>query len=296
MDSTDSPHFPSPLVMLIKFPHLEVLSSRYRRGQTSLNTDTHTLKDMLRNGEIAEHSLKLRRWDVFHPYMTDEDVHGFKAILDAITLVGKEANGSGVVLDIKPCPGRPEGAPVEDTSVTQSATIQHHGLHWATSVPSAATPAAIPSTTQPSATTNTETTPADTIAPATCSNIVWKLEKCRICLAPQDRCWECVKICGACRAVRTPPRINHQTALERERAAKLTNGRSAIAVTGVPAPSRPVTPPGSISLSQLSNASAIVPAAYLSLRGTGMASLTAAIMAKSPPAALPVPPEFSFFD
>lgn len=302
MDSTDSPHFPSPLVMLIKFPHLEVLSSRYRRGQTSLNTDTHTLKDMLRNGDISEHSLKLRRWDVFHPYMTNEDAVGFKAILDAISLVGQEHHGRGVVLDIKPCPGPPEGAPAEDASATQGVTM-HQGLHWATSIPSAAT-------TPPPATTNTGSTAANATASqspplslaSNCSNIVWKLEKCRICLAPQDRCWNCVKICNACRAVRAPPHINHQTALERERVARLTNGRTAAATTGFLAPAasgRPVTPPGSISLSQLSNAS--IPSAYLSLRGAGMASLTSAMMATSPsavhmPVALPIPPEFSFFD
>ncbi|KAF9132365.1 hypothetical protein BGW39_000304 [Mortierella sp. 14UC] len=131
MDSTDSQHFPSPLVMLIKFPNLHTLSSRYRRNQTSLTTDTHTLKDLLRNGDILPQSLKLRRWDVFHPYMAEEDVVGFKGILDAISVVGKEAvaeqkdsNGvavatdgpgsgvgagslvqQGVLLDIKMCPG-----------------------------------------------------------------------------------------------------------------------------------------------------------------------------------------------
>ncbi|GJJ74895.1 hypothetical protein EMPS_07253 [Entomortierella parvispora] len=305
MDSTDSPHFPSPLVMLIKFPHLEILSSRYRRGQTSLNTDTHTLKDMLRNGDIGEHSLKLRRWDIFHPYMTNEDVVGFKAILDAIALVGQEANGPGVILDIKPCPGPLEGASVE-APTTPGATV-HHGLHWASSITSATTPTAVPATTPPSAMANEQDaiTSQSSLPPTTeCSNLVWKLEKCRICLAPQDRCWKCVTHCGACRAARAPPHINHQTALERERAARLPNKQNAVTVAGVVAPAstgRPVTPPGSISLSQMSNSSASIPSAYLSLGGAGMASLTSAMIATSSPAAhmpvaLPVPPEFSFFD
>ncbi|KAF9936933.1 hypothetical protein BGZ65_001937 [Modicella reniformis] len=86
MDGTDYPQFPSPLVMLIKFPNLEILSSRYRRKQTSLTTDAHTLKDMLRNGDIAPHSLRLRRWDIFHPYMTKEDVTGFKNTLNSIAI------------------------------------------------------------------------------------------------------------------------------------------------------------------------------------------------------------------
>ncbi|OAQ27904.1 hypothetical protein K457DRAFT_50726, partial [Linnemannia elongata AG-77] len=188
MDSTDSQHFPSPLVMLIKFPNLHTLSSRYRRNQTSLTTDTHTLKDLLRNGDILPHSLKLRKWDIFHPYMTKEDVVGFKSILDAISTVG------GVVLDIKMCPGpiiyEPTSTPPPPPTTTTTTTTT------TITTPPPQDPPTSPQTTQP-------TQPA-------CTNIVWTLEKCRVCDASQDRCYRCVGQCRSCGAVRAPPFINHQ--------------------------------------------------------------------------------------
>ncbi|KAF9986308.1 hypothetical protein BGZ75_001983 [Mortierella antarctica] len=154
MDSTDTHHFPEPLVMLIKFPCLEVISSRYRRKHTSLITDTRTIKDWLRNSVILPHSLRLRRWDIFHPYMVKEDVAGFKSILDAITIAGKEAadhpeaSSSGVVLDIRICPG-PEDVSQDNTAPKpQAGTHAGGGLHWApaSAQPSASAPATESST------------------------------------------------------------------------------------------------------------------------------------------------------
>ncbi|KAK3824295.1 MAG: hypothetical protein J3R72DRAFT_479503 [Linnemannia gamsii] len=369
MDSTDSQHFPSPLVMLIKFPNLQTLSSRYRRNQTSLTTDTHTLKDLLRNGDILPHSLKLRKWDVFHPYMAKEDVIGFKAILDAISVVGGEAierrdsdgvvvatggTGSGagdrsrtsgqqgVMLDVKLCPG-----PIvyEPTAGTNQGVYAGGGMHWATSnnqhpQPQTTTPTvAGPITPLPSA----QATPADglsapTTSPASpppphCTNIVWTLEKCRVCDASQDRCYRCVGQCRACGAIRAPPSINHQTLLERERA-RQTSGRAASVIatptssgtgfgTGVVGQgagiltnaavggslmsngiARPRTPPGSISLSQMTNAASqpLVSAYYGST--SSVASVAPLLMSSlsgltSPPpvvASVALVPEFSLFD
>ncbi|KAF9545148.1 hypothetical protein EC957_011218 [Mortierella hygrophila] len=351
MDSTDSQHFPSPLVMLIKFPNLHTLSSRYRRNQTSLTTDAHTLKDMLRNGDILPHSLKLRKWDIFHPYMTKEDVVGFKSILDAISAVGgsaeaerRDPNGAladgsggevqgGVVLDIKMCPGsiiyEPSlGAP------TNQGMYAGNGMHWAT--PNSQTPASTP---PPPPTTTTTSTPspqqdpliAQPTQPA-CTNIVWTLEKCRVCDASQDRCYRCVGQCRACGAIRAPPSINHQTLLERERA-RQTSGRSTPSTTPssstgagqgqghgqaaggyatVFGTGRPRTPPGSISLSQMANSGSqpIMSAYYpLSSSSTTASAAAASILAPSlllsgltslppvvAPVALALPPEFSLFD
>ncbi|KAK5808612.1 hypothetical protein F5H01DRAFT_382928 [Linnemannia elongata] len=357
MDSTDSQHFPSPLVMLIKFPNLHTLSSRYRRNQTSLTTDTHTLKDLLRNGDILPHSLKLRKWDIFHPYMTKEDVVGFKSILDAISTVGgsaeaerRDPNGTsaegsggevlgGVVLDIKMCPGPIIYEPSLDASMNQ-AVYTGNGMHWAT--PNSQTPASTPPPPPPTATTTitTTTTPPPQDPPTSpqatqptqpaCTNIVWTLEKCRVCDASQDRCYRCVGQCRSCGAVRAPPFINHQTLLERERA-RQTSGRStsstassssaeaglgseqaaggSVVVNGA---RRPRTPPGSISLSQMANpGSQPIMSAYYPLlsSSTTASAATASILAPSlllsgltsppplvAPVALTLPPEFSLFD
>ncbi|KAF9177294.1 hypothetical protein BGZ51_008901, partial [Haplosporangium sp. Z 767] len=269
MDSTDSPQFPSPLVMLIKFPFLQVLSSRYRRNQTSLTTDTHTLKDLLRNGDIMSHSLQLRRWDVFHPYMTNEDVTGFKGILDAIAIVGKDASGAnrasppkpplGVALDIRLCPG-PLNSPEDGSMATAGGGAETAvngglhlggGIHWASTASSPAPTPAVP----------TPISASPSPGPAQpCTNIVWILEKCRMCNTHQELCYRCVPQCKACDAVRLPPFINHQMTLERERA-KQTSGPGAGASSSAPlstAPSlgyqpastiaalngRPRTPPG----------------------------------------------------
>ncbi|KAG9326480.1 hypothetical protein KVV02_001659, partial [Mortierella alpina] len=314
MDSTDTHHFPEPLVMLIKFPCLEVISSRYRRKHTSLITDTRTIKDWLRNSVILPHSLRLRRWDIFHPYMVKEDVAGFKSILDAITIAGKEAadhpeaSSSGVVLDIRICPG-PEDVSQNNTAPKpQAGTHAGGGLHWAPA--SAQLSASAPAT---------ESSTNDHAAPA-CSNIVWTLEKCRVCDAHQERCWCCVHRCKACNAVRVPPYINHQTALARERA-RQTSGfnhastplnPSATTTTTTTTtttstegldPSRPRTPPGSISLTQMVDGTQGIASAYL--HPTPGVSLTspyvlaqASLAAAHTPqtATLTLPPEFSLFD
>ncbi|ORZ28173.1 hypothetical protein BCR41DRAFT_280433, partial [Lobosporangium transversale] len=187
MDATDSPQFPSPLVMLVKFPHLEILSARYRRKQTSLATDTHTLKDMLRNGDFMPHSLKLRRWNVFHPYMTKEDVTGFKQILDAIAIVSTQA--------------RDEDSTNNDSALTEQTSGRISGVQL------------------------------DIESSQSCSNIVWELERCRMCDAPQDRCWHCVWKCVTCGEERAPPYINHQTALERQRRRQVSVAATGTIVT-----------------------------------------------------------------
>ncbi|KAF9917070.1 hypothetical protein BX616_002008 [Lobosporangium transversale] len=305
MDATDSPQFPSPLVMLVKFPHLEILSARYRRKQTSLATDTHTLKDMLRNGDFMPHSLKLRRWNVFHPYMTKEDVTGFKQILDAIAIVSTQARDedstnndsalteqtsgriSGVQLDIGLCPGPLPLKEVTSAMNTSAVVPQPNtthvnvGLHWA-----------VPSTSN--ITASTTTIPSTiTESSQSCSNIVWELERCRMCDAPQDRCWHCVWKCVTCGEERAPPYINHQTALERQRRRQVSVAATGTIVTNgtterplmIEAPTRPLTPPGSISLSQLTNPLLEVRSAYLPR-----------VHASLPLKTLTRPPEFSFFD
>ncbi|KAG0286709.1 hypothetical protein BGZ96_009242 [Linnemannia gamsii] len=351
MDSTDSHHFPAPLVMLFKFPNLHTLSSRYRRNQTSLTNDTKILKDGLRNGDILPHSLKLRRWDIFHPYMTEEDVTGFKAILGALSAVGRterredpnsavgadgsrsgvESETQGVLLDIKMCPGPITYVPSPSQNTNQSL-YTGNGIHWA--VPNtqsqASTPQPAPTTVPVTAGATTPPPPETTAQsqPAACTNIVWTLEKCRVCDASQDRCYRCVGQCRACGAVRAPPYINHQTLLERERA-RHTSARSASSTTAVTSASnigsgqgfgqtanatgRPRTPPGSISLSQMSNpGSQPIMSAYYPLSSpspSSAGSAAASVLAPSllfsgltgpppvvAPVALALPPEFSLFD
>lgn len=308
MDSTDTHHFPEPLVMLIKFPCLEVLSSRYRRKYTTLINDTRTIKDWLRNGVISPYSLRLRRWDIFHPYMVKEDVTGFKSILDTITIVGREAvdhpetSSTGVVLDIRICPG-PEDVSQNKVVAQPQAGIQAGGgLHWAPASTQSSTPAPAP----------VPSTNDQVVAPP-CSNIIWALEKCRVCDAHQDRCWCCVDRCKACNAVRVPPHINHQTALARERARQTSGFNHAStalnpsATTDASSESldhgRPRTPPGSISLTQMANGTQEITSAYthpspgVSLTGSYVLAQASLAAAHTPQTAtLTLPPEFSLFD
>ncbi|KAG0001573.1 hypothetical protein BGZ79_004453 [Entomortierella chlamydospora] len=337
MDSTDSLHFPSPLVMLIKFPHLQVLSSRYRRQQTNLITDMLTLKDMLRNGDILPHSLELRRWDLFNPYMIKGDVAGFKQILDAIAIVGSEmldhekhgdrsgettrqsipnskmtnnlgkslAGGpSGVQLDIRLCSyplpissgTTPSIAGVDVVAAQTPVTIHSGGgIHWAP--PS---PVQTPSISLPVSPPTALPGP-----PQLCSNIVWVLEKCLVCNAPQERCWVCVARCNSCNSLRVPPSINHQATLERQRSRQSTSVVSASGETPAPMQTpavfdgRPSTPPGSISLSQMRNSYQGIRSAYISSHSASspLPNAASAIHAPRPAsAALARPPEFSLFD
>ncbi|KAF9326139.1 hypothetical protein BG006_010416 [Podila minutissima] len=310
MDGTDSMHFPSPLVMLIKFPQLQVLSSRYRRNQISIARETVLLKDMLRNGSIAEHGLQLRRWDIFHPYMTkDEGVLAFKHILDLISAVS-----NGVALDIKRCPGPKDGPEIK---------VSGGGSHWATAAAQYSTGIQPQAATPPLALANNDTNIETTATPPPltkiCTNIVWTLEKCRVCDTPQDRCWQCVPICKRCRAIRAPPHINHQTALERERqrtakpsssvtsptaqnqkSSEILSPRPQHLKTSTAGP-RSLTPPGSISLSQMSNPALAISSAYAYLPPTPDPSPVLAwqpssgVQAPQQPS-LALPPEFSYFD
>ncbi|KAG0246718.1 hypothetical protein BGX31_009847 [Mortierella sp. GBA43] len=187
MDGTDSDQYPSPLVMLIKFPHLEILSSRHRRKQTSLTTDIHTLKAMLRDGRVAPYSLRLRRWDIFHPYMTEmveEDVAGFQGILNAISIVGAELNETrppsekepasdskktkGVQLDIRLChgPGRTRLASTAMSWINNTnGTFAGVGMHWG----SATGQNTLGSQTETN--TSTTTTHSSVAPPQICGNI-----------------------------------------------------------------------------------------------------------------------------
>ncbi|KAG0345519.1 hypothetical protein BG004_003659, partial [Podila humilis] len=311
MDGTDSMHFPSPLVMLVKFPGLQVLSSRYRRNQTSIERETGLLKDMLRNGTFPEHGLMLRKWDIFHPYMTKDDgATAFRNILNLLSAVGNSNEdgtpGLGVSIDIKRCPGPEDGAgvPWATNGSMHFATAAHHP---------ASTPLVTTATAADAHNANLSTNPGDnslaaitSVPPKICTNIVWTREKCRVCDAPQDRCWQCKPICATCRAARAPPNINHQTAMERERqrtaSKSLASKVSSLSlqlpvrstteilsprpmhlhINGVSLPAelgdvgssvaRPITPPGSISLSQMSNPSVTIPSAHSYLLPTPDAS------------------------
>ncbi|KAF9116663.1 hypothetical protein BGX27_000582 [Mortierella sp. AM989] len=216
MDSTDSPHFPSPLVMLIKFPHLQVLSSRYRRKQTSLTTDAHILKDMLRNGDIMPHSLELRRWDIFHPFMTKEDVTGFKQVLDAIAAIGEGMPGqekfknqdgettlttahrvedspgrsspvapTGVLLDIRLCPG-PLSVSSDDISPVAAGDGGAEPQAPSTTGFGGAFHWAVPSSAPTIPSTSSQSTAVLPGPPQPCGNIVWVLEKCRSARDPNS--------------------------------------------------------------------------------------------------------------
>jgi len=332
--------------MLIKFPHLEVLSSRYRRKQTGLTTDIHTLKGMLRDGDIAPHSLRLRRWDIFHPYMTWEDVTGFKNILNAITTIGTELSEenpdhnltlqenrsgrralsrilTGVQLDIHPCPGPMIGslastvAPgaVESSSTPSSNGVSFGGgMHWAgvtgQSTSGSQAQVSIPPLNHTSVASSAS--PPDQISQVgvaqPCGNIVWALEKCRRCDTPQEQCWRCVSSCKNCNAYRAPPFVNHQLDLQRERS-KYTAGNLKPTTSVEPGQDphvtgRPRTPPGSISLSQMTNPWKGIQSAYLNQPLTGTSylqplahlSIETSVVNAPQPIALDRPPEFSFFD
>ncbi|KAK3822846.1 MAG: hypothetical protein J3Q66DRAFT_330259 [Benniella sp.] len=352
MDGTDSPQFPSPLVMLIKFPHLEVLSSRYRRKQTGLTTDIHTLKSMLRDGDIAPHSLRLRRWDIFHPYMTWEDVTGFKNILNAITTIGTELSEespdnnltiqekhsgrrapsrilTGVQLDIHPCPGpmieslastmAPGAVEASSTPSSNGASLGG-GMHWAGVTGQSTSGSQAQVSISPSNHTSvaSSASPPDQISQVgvaqPCGNIVWALEKCRRCNTPQGQCWRCVGSCKNCNAYRAPPFVNHQLDLQRERSRHTVPGSGHLNPTTSVEPGqdpihhvaeRPRTPPGSISLSQMTNPWKGIQSAYLNQPLTGTSYLqplahlsieTSVVNASQPITALDRPPEFSFFD
>ncbi|KAF9400446.1 hypothetical protein BGX21_004282 [Mortierella sp. AD011] len=296
MDSTDSPHFPSPLVMLIKFPHLQVLSSRYRRQQTSLITDMLTLKDMLRNGDILPHSLELRRWDLFNPYMIKGDVAGFKQILDAIAIVG-----SGMLDQEK---HRDRNEETAHQSIPNSKMTNNHGKSLAGEPSGVQLDIRLCSYPQPISDTTSSIAGVDVDAvqaPATVHSgggIHW---------APSPVHTPSISLpVSPPTAPPGPPELCSNIAtLERQRSRQSTSVVSASGETLVsmqtPAvfDGRPSTPPGSISLSQMRNSYQGIRSAYVSSHSASspLPNAASAIHAPRPaPAALVRPPEFSLFD
>ncbi|ORE19250.1 hypothetical protein BCV71DRAFT_263157 [Rhizopus microsporus] len=71
MDDCDDPDL-SPLIMLIKFPNLRVLSARNRKDTTNIEVDIKLLQEMLKFGHIKPKSLPIERtWNrlSIHPHV-----------------------------------------------------------------------------------------------------------------------------------------------------------------------------------------------------------------------------------
>ncbi|KAG0188525.1 hypothetical protein DFQ28_004732 [Apophysomyces sp. BC1034] len=71
MDHTDDSML-SPIVMLVKFPHLKYLSARYRSSNTDLGADAKVLQEHLNCGTFQPQSLALKRLNIYHYNMSSE--------------------------------------------------------------------------------------------------------------------------------------------------------------------------------------------------------------------------------
>ncbi|KAI8328794.1 hypothetical protein BC941DRAFT_406361 [Chlamydoabsidia padenii] len=97
MDGTDDSMI-SPIVMLVKFPRLRILSAKHRRFNTNLETDTKILQELIKQGKITNGTLSLEQLMLYHYYMDNEPhLDAFQRTLDRLT------NSQEVQLDIRRC-------------------------------------------------------------------------------------------------------------------------------------------------------------------------------------------------
>ncbi|KAI8068559.1 hypothetical protein BC940DRAFT_353130, partial [Gongronella butleri] len=97
----------SPLVMLIKFPHLQHLSARQRRLNTNLEADSKILQEWIKGGLLVPGSLSLERLDLFHYNMASDE-----PFLELFEKTVNRISKNSVTLDIKRC-----GYPKQHTSL-----------------------------------------------------------------------------------------------------------------------------------------------------------------------------------
>ncbi|RCI01754.1 hypothetical protein CU098_010782 [Rhizopus stolonifer] len=97
MDDCDDPNF-SPIIMIIKFPHLRYLSAKNRPENTNLEVDIKLLQEMLKFASVQPHSLPIQYVHVYH-YQMDVEPH-----LQAYQKTWNKLSQHGhVQLDIRIC-------------------------------------------------------------------------------------------------------------------------------------------------------------------------------------------------
>lgn len=210
MDGNDDPDF-SPIIMLIKFPHLRKLSATNRKENTNLEVDIKLLQEMLKFDSVKPKSLPIEKISIYHYYM-DYEPHlpTYQKTWNRLSI------HPHVELDIKTCGYLPDDQ--KETELEKELSLleqriqrlqmqqQENGRH----------------NRQQRNDLDQQNELYRNIDK--CQRIVCVSAQCWSCGFHFDRCWKCVPVCGGCKIKRIPPMANdNQIRLKDRRKVLLKN-------------------------------------------------------------------------
>lgn len=205
MDDCDDPDL-SPLIMLIKFPNLRILSAINRKETLNLEVDIKLLQEMLRFEQIKPKSLPIEKVNIYHYYM-DYETH-----LDVYQRTWNRISmHSNVALDIKICGYLPQDQDEDELERELSLLEQRiQKLQMQQN--------------------NRRPTQTEEVQISRCQRIVSVSAQCWYCGYHFNRCWRCVPVCEGCQLKRMPPMANdNQIRLKNRKKISMAAHQTAIA-------------------------------------------------------------------
>ncbi|CAO3623374.1 unnamed protein product [Mucor fragilis] len=190
MDDSDDADL-SPIIMLIKFPHLRKLSARNRKENTNLEVDIKLLQEMLKFGSVKPNSLPIEKINIYHYYM-DFEPH----LLAYQKTWNKLSIHPHVELDIRHCGFLPEDQ--KETELEQELSLLEQRIQRL-------------QMQQQSRLTSEQQQPDDPTLQRRvdrCQRILCVDAQCWSCGHHFEHCWKCVPVCQGCKIKRIPPMAN----------------------------------------------------------------------------------------
>lgn len=191
MDDNDDPDF-SPIIMLIKFPHLRKLSATNRKENTNMEVDIKLLQEMLKFGSVKPGSLPIEKINIYHYYM-DYEPH----LVSYQKTWNKLSIHPHVELDIKICGYLPEDR--KENELERELTLLEQRIQRLQTQENGRIRVRNPDET------NSQQLYQNVDK---CQRIMCISAECWSCGYHFDRCWKCVPVCGGCKVKRIPPMAN----------------------------------------------------------------------------------------
>lgn len=195
MDDCDDADL-SPIVMLIKFPHLRKLSARNRKENTNLEVDIKLLQEMLKFGTIKPNSLPIEKLNIYHYYMDFEPhLQAYQKTWNKLSI------HPHVELDIRHCDYLPEDQ--KETELEQELSLLEQRIQR---LQMQQTGHSSRLTSQQQQTDDSRLLPPRRIE--RCQRILCIDAHCWSCGYHFEHCWKCVPVCQGCKIKRIPPMAN----------------------------------------------------------------------------------------
>ncbi|KAI8980940.1 hypothetical protein BDB01DRAFT_724378 [Pilobolus umbonatus] len=172
MDNVDDPDL-SPIIMIIKFPNIQVLSAKNRKENTNLEVDIKLLQEMLKHGGVKPKSLPIRSINVYHHYMDYEPyISTYQDTWNRLSI------HSQVEMDIRQCGYSLTLMQLNNMSISSTDHNINHDDN------------------------STDVTVDE------CHRIISTNAQCWCCGYHFDKCWKCESLCMGCNSKRLTPSAN----------------------------------------------------------------------------------------